>query len=35
MADFHSRGPLGPISWFQVPALFDPSQRHQLEKLCR
>jgi hypothetical protein len=35
MANFHSREPLGPISWFQVPALFDPSQRHQLEKLCR
>jgi mannosyltransferase OCH1-like enzyme len=35
MADFHSREPLGPVSWFQVPALFDPSQRHQLETLCR
>ena len=34
-ADFHSRQPLGPISWFDVPALFDPSRRDQLESLCR
>ena len=35
VADFHSREPLGPVSWFQVPALFDPSRRDQLETLCR
>jgi hypothetical protein len=35
MTDFHSREPLGPVSWLQVPALFDPSQRDQLETLCR
>jgi hypothetical protein len=35
MADFRSRQPLGPVTWFQVPALFDPSQRDQLETLCR
>ncbi len=35
MADFQSREPLGPVSWFQVPGLFDPSERDQLETLCR
>jgi Glycosyltransferase sugar-binding region containing DXD motif len=34
-AEFYSREPLGPVSWFEVPALFDPSQRDQLEILCR
>jgi hypothetical protein len=29
------RGPLGPVSWFEVPALFDPMQRDRLERLCR
>jgi hypothetical protein len=33
--DFRSRPPLGPVSWFEVPALFDPSQREKLEALCR
>lgn len=29
------RGPLGPVSWFEVPALFDPMQRDRLERLCQ
>jgi hypothetical protein len=33
--DFRSREPLGPISWLDVPALFDPARRGQLERLCR
>jgi mannosyltransferase OCH1-like enzyme len=31
----HLREPLGPISWFDVPALFSPSQREHLERLCQ
>lgn len=33
--DFHARPPLGPVSWFDVPKLFDPAQRDQLELSCR
>ena len=32
---FHLRRPLGPVSWFEVPALFDPMQRDHLERLCQ
>jgi hypothetical protein len=33
--DFHSREPLGSVSWLDVPALFDPARRGQLERLCQ
>jgi len=33
--NFHSRGPLGPVSWLDVPALFDPTQCDRLERLCQ
>jgi hypothetical protein len=34
-AAFRSRGPLGPVSWFDVPDLFDPAQHDRLERLCQ
>jgi SAM-dependent methyltransferase len=34
-SDLRSREPLGPISWFDVPALFSPSHREHLEQLCK
>jgi Glycosyltransferase sugar-binding region containing DXD motif len=33
--DFHMRRPLGPVSWFDVPALFNPLQCDRLERLCQ
>ena len=33
--DFHMRRPLGPVSWFDVPPLFDPLQCDRLERLCQ
>lgn len=32
---FHRRAPLGPVSWFDVPDLFDPAQCDRLERLCQ
>ena len=32
---FDGRAPLGPVSWFDVPVLFDPAQRDRLERLCQ
>ena len=33
--NFDLRGPLGPVSWFDVPTLFDPMQCERLERLCQ
>jgi mannosyltransferase OCH1-like enzyme len=33
-ADLHSRPPLGPVAWFDVPVLFSASHREHLERLC-
>lgn len=32
--EFRSRGPLGPLSWFDVPALFDPARANELNRKC-
>jgi hypothetical protein len=32
--DFQSREPLGPVSWYDVPVLFDPKRRKELQWLC-
>jgi hypothetical protein len=29
-----SRDPLGPLSWFEVPDLFDPARRADIERRC-
>ncbi len=34
-SEFSTRGPLGPVSWFDVPDLFDPKKRADIENLCK
>jgi mannosyltransferase OCH1-like enzyme len=33
-SEFRRRGPLGPVSWFDVPDLFDPGKCAAIESLC-
>lgn len=34
MTGFRSRGPLGPLSWFDVPDLFNPACADELNRKC-
>ena len=34
-SQFRNRGPLGPVSWFDVPDLFDPTKRADIQRLCK
>jgi Glycosyltransferase sugar-binding region containing DXD motif len=34
-SEFRRRGALGPVSWFDVPDLFDPAKRADIERSCQ